>query len=397
MPRATPFAHLVGGMASWFLFWGTSQVMFQWLVVEGLASPPTLVGTAQMALMLPSLFFLLVGGATADRLDPRRVLLAVHVLTSAVAWGLWFLVVSDAFSYEWLITYALLVGTLQAFGMPARDTQLSDVVRPAALSRAVASITMAQHTAQMTGAFVAGLASIVGAGWIIAWQGTILLLGVVFVAQLPGRPARPEETRKPIRGQELRAGLMEVLHSPILRPVFLLSISTGIFFIGPFLVILPLIVRDVYDGGAGEMGILSGMFPLGAVIGGAVLVWRGGIRRNGRALTIGLLLGASSIASIGLDLPFEGTVASVLVWGVSGALFINTSRTLFQQHASEENRGRVLSVYTLGLMGSSPFGSFLSGALAEPLGLHETLVFSSIAASFFILVIAMTTRLWSLR
>ncbi|MDG2303369.1 MAG: MFS transporter [Candidatus Binatia bacterium] len=397
MPAATPFTNLLGGMASWFLFWGTSQVMFQWLVVEGLGAPATLVGTAQMAMMLPSLLFVLIGGAAADRLDPRRVLLVVHFLTAAVAGALCFLVVRDELSYEWLIGYALAVGTLQAFGMPARDTQLSDVVRHAGLSRAVAGLTMVQHMAQMCGAFIGGLATFAGPGPIIASQAAFLLVGTGFVARLPGRPKAPDEPRKPIRLQELREGLLEVVRSPILRPVFLLSITTGMFFIGPFLVILPLIVRDVYGGGAGEMGILTGMFPLGAVGGGAVIVSRGGIERNGRALAIGQILGATSIASIGIGLPFEGTALSVLLWGVSGSLFINTGRTLFQQHASAENRGRVLSVYTLGLMGASPFGSVLSGALAEPLGLHGTLVFSAVTAGAAAAVLCLTTRLWSLR
>ena len=75
----------------------------------------------------------------------------------------------------------------------------------------------------------------------------------------------------------------------------------------------------------------------------------------------------------------------------------NTGRTLFQQNASEENRGRVLSVYTLALMGSSPFGSLMSGALAEPLGLHETLLFSSGMAIVVAILLALTTRLWQLR
>lgn len=397
MPTMTPFAHLMGGMASWFLFWGTSQVMFQWLVVENLDAPPTLVGTAQMTLMLPSLLFVLIGGATADRFDPRRALLLVHALTSASCWALWLMVVSDELTYERLLVFAACVGTLQAFGAPARDTQLSDVVQHEGMSRAVAGLTMGQHMAQMAGSFIGGLASFVGPGPVLAWQASVLLLGMGFVARLAGRPSDPTSVRKPMRMAEIRAGLVEVVTSPVLRPVFLLSVSTGLFFIGPFLVILPLIVRDVYGGGAGEMGVLTGMFPLGAVIGGAVILWRGGIRRNGRALVIGQLLGASSIAVIGFGLPFEGSVAGVLVWGVSGALFINTGRTLFQQNASEQNRARVLSVYTLALMGASPFGSLLSGALAEPIGLHGTLLVSAASAIVVAVALALTTRLWALR
>lgn len=394
MPTATSYIHLVGGMASWFLFWGTNQVIFQWLVVEGLSAPPPLVGTAQMTLMLPSLFLLLVGGATADRFDPRRVLMGVHVLTASVVSMLCTLVVAGYVSFEWILAYALAIGTLQAFGMPARDTQLSNVVASEGMSRAVAGLTMAQHTSQMIGAFVGGLASFAGAGPILALEALFLLTGTLFVARLPARERDPDHVRKPLRWQELRAGIAEVLQSSSLRPVFLLAVSTGTFFIGPFLVILPLIVRDVFGGSAGEMGILTAMFPLGAVLGGGVIVSRGGIQRNGRALVIGQVLGASSLAAIGTGLPFSGTVAAVLVWGISGALFINTGRTIFQQSASEQNRARVLSVYTLGLMGASPFGSLLSGALADTLGLHGTFLASAGGSLAVTAIIAGTTRVW---
>lgn len=397
MPRTSPYADLLIGMASWFLFWGTNQVMFQWLVVEGLAAPPTLVGTAQMSMMLPSLFFLLIGGATADRFDPRRVLITVHLGTAAAVAILGLFVAASTYAYPGLVAYALAIGTFQAFGMPARDTQLSDVVTRGGLSRAVAGLTMAQHGAQMTGAFLGGLASFVGAAPVLAWQAFVLVAGTLSVARLPGRRRDPNHVHPPLHVRDLRAGIAEVLRSETLRPVFFLAVSTGTFFIGPFLVILPLIVRDVYHGGAGEMGILTAMFPLGAVLGGGVIVSRGGIDRNGRALVIGQILGASSLAAIGMGLPFYGSVAAVLVWGISGALFINTGRTIFQKEASSEHRARVLSVYTLGLMGASPFGSMLSGTLAEPIGLHGTFLVSAGSALIVTALVASLTRLWSVR
>ena len=125
-----------------------------------LKATPARVGFAQMAVMLPALFLLLLGGAVADRVDPRRLLLAVHLTASAVVGALCVIVAADALSYASLIGYALAIGTLQAFGLPARDTQLSDVAS-GNMSRAVAGITMAQHGAQTLGAFVAGCA-----GWI---------------------------------------------------------------------------------------------------------------------------------------------------------------------------------------------------------------------------------------
>ena len=83
-----------------------------------------------------------------------------------------------------------------------------------------------------------------------------------------------------------------------------------------------------------------------------------------RALVLGQLSAALCITAIASGLPFAGTALAVLGWGMSGALFINSGRTLFQENASEANRARVLSVYALGVMGGGPIGSVVSGLLA---------------------------------
>jgi len=391
----SPYTALLLAGGSWFAAWGIQMVIFQWLVVEVLAEAPARVGAAQMAVTLPSLLFLLLGGASADRIDPRRLLLGVHFGGALAVGGLWALVATGTLNYAWLVAFGVAIGTLQAFGLPARDTQLSDVFT-GPLSRAITGVTLTQHASQFAGALLAGGASWLGAPPVLAAQAALLLAGAAPISRLPGR-REPHAERARLSFSELGAGLVEVLRSPVLRPVFILAISIGLFFVGPFLVILPLMVRDVYAGGAAEMGILTGMFPLGSVLGGLAILSRGGLERNGLALIAGQLAGATSIAAIATGLPFAGTALAVLCWGVAGALFINAGRTLFQQHASERNRARVLSVYTLGVMGGGPIGSLLSGLLAEPLGLYGVLALDAGIATTIVLGVALTTRLASLR
>ena len=389
------YAALLVAAGSWFGAWGIQMVIFQWLVVEVLNEGSARVGAAQMAVSLPSLLFLLLGGAAADRIDPRRMLFAVHLAGALSVAGLCALVALQELSYPTLLIFAGAIGTLQAFGLPARDTQLSNVVR-GPLSRAVTGTTMTQHASQFTGALLAGAASWLGALPVLAVQALVLLAGTAGISRLPAR-ATPRSPRTPLALRDLAAGVLEVFRSPVLRPVMILAISTGLFFVGPFLVILPLMVRDVYAGGAAEMGVLTSMFPLGSVLGGLVILGRGGIQRNGLALATGQLVAVLCIGAIALDLSFPGTACAVLGWGVAGALFINAGRTLFQQHASERNRARVLSVYTLGIMGGGPIGSLLSGLLADPLGLHATLALSAGIAASILVGVLTTTRLGSIR
>ena len=392
---------LLTAAGSWFVGWGIQMVIYPWLLVSVLEETPARVGAAQMTVTLPSLLFILLGGATADRLEPRRVLAGVHLGAAAGAAVLCAALLGGALSYSLLVIYGFAIGTFQAFGLPARDTQLSHVVTTG-MSRAVAGATVTQHAGQIVGAFVAGAAGWARGSPVLGTQIALLAFG-----ERPDRgeeetalrlPARPPEagTRAPIVLAEIVAGLREVSGSPILRPVLIVAVSTGLFYVGPFLVIIPVMVRDVYAGGAPELAVITAMFPLGAVLGGLAIFLRGGIARNGRALAVGQLAGASCMTAIAYGLPFAGTVAAVLGWGVSGALFINAGRTLFQERASPRNRARVLSVYTLGVMGGGSVGSLLSGYLAAFLGLHGALAFDAAAAIVITLAVIAFMRLLSL-
>ncbi len=385
---------LLTAAGSWFVGWGIQMVIYPWLLVSVLEETPARVGAAQMTVTLPSLLFILLGGATADRLEPRRVLAGVHLGAAAGAAVLCAALLGGALSYSLLVIYGFAIGTFQAFGLPARDTQLSHVVTTG-MSRAVAGATVTQHAGQIVGAFVAGAAGWAGGSPVLGTQIAILAFGAIPALRLPARP--PEAgTRAPIVLADIVAGLREVSGSPILRPVLIVAVSTGLFYVGPFLVIIPVMVRDVYGGGAPELAVITAMFPLGAVLGGLAIFLRGGIARNGRALAVGQLAGASCMTAIAYGLPFAGTVAAVLGWGVSGALFINAGRTLFQERASPRNRARVLSVYTLGVMGGGSVGSLLSGYLAAFLGLHGALAFDAAVAIVITLAVIAFMRLLSL-
>lgn len=372
------------------------MVVFQWLVVEALGAPPAAVGTAQSVLQLPALLFLIVGGAVADRVDPSRLILAIHALSATAVALLGIALVADRLVYGGLLAFAAVLGTLQAFGFPARDTLLSDVVPRATMSRAVAGATLTQHASQVAGALLAGSASFIGGVPVVFGLAGLAALGSVPLSRLPRRPP-PSTPRAPLALSDLRAGLVEVARSTLLRPVALLSITVGFLFVGPYFVIVPLMVRDIYGGGAAEIALLNAMFPLGSVVGGLAIFLRGGIDREGRALSCGILLASACIAWMATGLPYSGTALAVFGWGLAGALFINSGRALFQKHASAANRGRVLSVYTLGIMGAAPIGSFSAGLLVAPIGLHGALAAVAALAALVSLVVIATTPIWSAR
>ncbi len=405
MPEATPAAGsyrwFAAGVASWSAAWGAQSVLFAWLVVGVLEADPSRVGTAQMATMLPSLLLLLLGGAAADRSDCRSLLLRLHGMAAALAAGLLLAVLAGALSYPLLIGYGLAVGAVNAFVFPARDSLLSDVAG-SDLMRAVAGLTLAQWGSQAVGNLAGSAASLIGTSPALAIPALLFLLGVPALRRLPaalpppqGHEAEPMAPRDTLR--EIREGLRIVAGSRVMRSVLLLVFAVGILFIGPFMVVLPILVRDVYGGGVGELGILSMTFPVGTIIGSIALLWRGGIRRKGRAQLIALAAGSAALFAISLGLPLAGTLVAICAWGISASIFMSAGRTLYQEAAPPTHRGRVLSVYTLGFMGSGPMGALLSGFLVQQLGVLAACATSAAAMLVVVLLATLGTQISRLR
>jgi MFS family permease len=178
---------------------------------------------------------------------------------------------------------------------------------------------------------------------------------------------------RPAGPGEYLVGLRIVLASP-LRAVLALTCGIGFLFSASYNVALPVLVREVYGGDVQDVSLVMLTFPLGTILGSFVLLSRGGIRRKGRALVLSLALAAASVIASGLGLPFPAVVAAGLVWGLTGAVFLNMGRTLFQERAPAAERARVLAVNHLGFMAAGPFGALLSGFVAAELGPRAALV-----------------------
>ena len=149
------------GTGSWFGAFGLHGVLFSSLLVVYLEESEVRVGVAQSAVMLPAVFLILIGGAVADRVDRRRLLIWMHCMGAWVTLGLAFMVYTGSLNYAAVIVYALALGSAQAFGNPARDAMLSEVAA-GDLGRSVASMTVVQWGSQAVGALTGGLARLVG-------------------------------------------------------------------------------------------------------------------------------------------------------------------------------------------------------------------------------------------
>ena len=383
---ATSYGWFIAGVSTWFTAIGMQGVLFSWLVVSVLHAEAKWVGIAQSALMLPAVVLLLIGGAIADRYDRRNLLIALHLIATLLSASLVFVVASDNLSLSMLFVYAFGMGSVQAFVMPARDALLSEVAGPN-LMRAVAGLTLAQWGTQALGALVAGAARWIGTVPALGLHALILLSGVPTLGRLPSLP-RQHTSQRHLHFTDVAAGVREVLHSPPLLSAFLLVTAVGTLFIGPFLVVFPILVRDYYGGDVSQLALLNMAFPTGTILGSLALLWRGRMRRKGLAQLLALLSGAGCLGAVSLGLPLWGTLVAICVWGIGAAIVSNAGRTLFQEQAPPSHRARVLSVYMFGFMGAAGvIGAPLSGVLVQRIGPLAT---CTVASSVMVAVVLYT-------
>jgi MFS family permease len=389
---ARAFPWYLAGTSSWFASSGMQTIVFPWLVTVVLHEPAARVGIAQMSLMAPSIFLMLLGGAVADRADCRRLLVRGHLVAALPPLLLGAAIAGGWLAYGGLIAYALAVGTTGAFVMPARDAMLTRVAA-GGLGRAVAVMTATQFAAQLVGIAVGGSAGTIGAPALLLLQAAVLAFGGIAARRLPAAPPMAGAAARSRLGA-MRDGLRAAAESSILVPVLIANLAVGVLYVGAFLVILPLVVRDGYGGGSAQLSLVSLGFWGGTIGSTLVQIRLGALRRPGRAIVVALFLGAGVLAAMAWPSPFPAFVALCLVWGLGAGVVMTQARTLVQSAAPETHRARILSLFQLGLMGGAPVGALLIGYLAALTGPRGAAVYPATCMLLVLAGLLLRSRLW---
>jgi MFS family permease len=338
------------------------MILFPWLVAVVLEEPAPRVGIAQMAMMAPAIVFMLLGGAVADRADCRRLLFRYHVVAALPPLALAGIMAVGALGYPALLGYGIAMGTLGAFVVPARDALLTRVVRRGR-ERAIAVTSAGQFICQMTGIVAAGWAGRIGGQALLVGQAVILAAGALAVSRLAPAPPVAAHRHGESRLAAMRDGLREVARSERIFPVIVAMLAVGIFYGGAFAVILPLIVRDVYGGGSGELALVHTCFWGGTIASTMLQIRLGALRRPGRAVLSAMAGGAVVLAAMAAPGPLWIFALICLMWGVGAGLTLTQGRTIAQLEAPESHRARVLAIFQLGFAGGAPVGALAMGYL----------------------------------
>ena len=388
--KARSFRLFLGGGALWFAGMGLQQVLIPYLVTVELHEPAARVGFAMMMLQLPSLVLAFPAGALADRHDPRRQLIlatAIAVLPPLVFAAVLF---SGGLTYTTLIVFGLAIGALSAFTMTARDTMLALTADPAAMQRAVGAFTIATFGAQLTGMGLAAAARFTGPAPLFILEGLLIVLSVAALSRTRRLPPRPPVTT---RGRaDMADGLRFARNHAAVRAVLLAMLMVGIFYVGSYVVLVPLVTRDVHAGDATAFAAVNVCFWGGSVLSNIILMRRP-VARRGLAMLLALTSGALMLALMSLDTSFAVFCLLLTVWGMGAGVSLNMGRTMVQEGTPPALRGRMLALFQLGFIGGAPIGAVLLGLLADAAGPQNAMLAAAGCAVAAIVALALLTRL----
>jgi MFS family permease len=350
----------VGASVSTIGTW-MQRVAQSWLVLT-LTGSAFYLGLDQFLGELPILLFTLIGGVIADRHNRRLLLMSSQYVQMGCAFTLMALVYLDVITVWHILAISFVAGVAQAFGGPAYQSLIPDLVPRDHLPNAIALNSIQFNVARVIGPLVAGVTiAVLGAAACFGLNG-ISFLAVIAALSLLRVEHRPRPGGQSLV-KELRGGIGYVRDQRALLVLTVLAFLST--FLGiPLLTFLPVIAQDIFGRGAGEYSRMMAFSGAGAVVGALIVAWLGRYRHMG--LTLLLVQGAFGALIVAFALSRVLWVSHALLFGAGAALIVVFSllTSLVQLIAPNELRGRVMSIYMVAFRGGSPLGSLLSGYVA---------------------------------
>ncbi len=343
----------------------TQDVALSWLIHTRIGDPFYL-GLRTFAAELPLVTFMLVGGAVADRVDRRWILLSSQTFQMSMAMALGLLYYFDRLGIAAILVIAFLTGLAQSQSAPTYQATLTSLVPPDTIPNAVALNSLQFNLSRAIGPVIAGLLlARIGTGACFAANALSFVAVIVAIWRIELPPIA--SATKESLAQSLKAGIRHVRESPILSILTLLG-ATGSLLAFPLITFLPVIAGDVLKTGAAGYSLLLTSLGVGAIAGAVTTAQRGSTAGRGRLMLLAFMgYGLATVGAVlvGRQWPAMGLLAAA---GFSLTTAFSTLNSLVQEHAPNALRGRVLSIFGLAFRGGMPVGSLAAGALVKGFG-----------------------------
>ncbi len=340
------------------------SVALGWLVLQ-LTGSGTMLGLVTAAQFVPVLFLGPLGGVVVDRFDTRRLLTITQLAAGFLAALLGVLTITDVVQVWMVFMLAVLLGVVTVVDNPARQTFVLELVGPDLLSNAITLNSVNINAARVVGPAIAAITiALVGVGPCFLINGASYVAVIVALTMMDRGAMIPKILAPRAKGQ-VREGFRYVWHDPALRTPLMMMALIGTFAY-EFQVILPIFAKYGFDGDAGTYGLMSAAMGVGAVAGGLVVA---GQNRYGLGplVRVSFAFGvAIGLVAISPTLPVA--IASLVLVGVVNIAFLARANTTLQLTADAAMRGRVMAMWTVAFLGSTPVGGPIIGVIGQAAG-----------------------------
>ena len=380
------------------------QTALGWLVYS-ITGSELFLGFLGMALALPVLLFTLFGGILADKFNKKNILMITQSLSTIPALFLAALIAMDIKNVWLILASALVLGTINAIDIPARQSFTIEIAGRENLQGAVALNSTAFHTARLVGPAIAGFIIAGHSMFMCFVVNALSFLPVTYVlsgikppeppdmSNAPDMSALPERSprRGPFASQngifgKLAQGFSFIKNDRQVAGLLLTLTVFSLFGI-PFSQFLPVYADRVFHAGPKGLGYLMSAVGFGSALAGVFIAFKGNGGKKLRFMSRTGALFPPALLIFTVVNNFYAALFFLAVTGFNIVGFVATANSFIQLKVSDELRGRVMSVFAIMLLGMTPIGAAMMGIAAGVVGLNNTLMAGSAVclAGFFIL------------
>jgi hypothetical protein len=374
-----PLAHrdyrlLAGGLSVSLLGDGLFLVALAWQVYT-LSDAPTALATVGIAMTVPTITCLLIGGAVSDRYDRRAVMLSADAVRAFVLAGLAALSITGALRLWELLVIAVVYGAATAFFNPASDALVPQLLPEDALAQANSLDQLIRPIAlRMAGPAAGGvLVAAVGAGWAFGLDAASFVVSAAALLAMSPKPA-PGKSDTHVVAREIKAGFRYVRSHPWLWATLVSAAIAYLLFMGPTEVLLPFIVKHRFAHGAADLGLIFAAGGLGSLACALAIGQIGLPRRSLTFMYVVWTVATLAVAGYGLSDGLWGLMLASVLFNTLETAGTIAWATAKQRHVPPQLLGRVSSLDWLISIGLMPVSYALTGPISAAVGVRTTLV-----------------------
>ena len=357
------------------------QITRGWLILRLTDDSPLALSLVMMSFALPLTFASLLGGAMADRVARRRMIIMSQSGNALMTLVLATLDVTGLIRFWHLMVIGFINGTLAAFNMPSRQSIVSDIVPERDLMNAISLNSAGMNLTRIIGPALAGLLIIfidtAGVFYLIAF---VYAFSVLSTAMIRAGKKAPGYSGKGVAADILQ-GFKYAKGQPTLLGLVIMSFVPALFGF-PYIALLPAWARETLNVQSDGLGMLLMQMGMGSLVGALILASMSRLKRRGVILMVNSLAWGLALVFFSRCLSYATALPAIFLVGLLSAVFMSLNMTLMQYYSSAAMRGRIASMamMTFGVM---PLSAVPFGAIAEHIGTADSLGIGALLLCLF--------------